>query len=61
VVATWPLPEGTAPGHALAAEPHDAALLLDTNTGKVLRVGKSGVIASSPAVGGGDLEASFGG
>jgi hypothetical protein len=58
-VGTWTVPEAVEMGHSLAIEPGGTALVLDAHAGRLVRVGKDGVVAASPPLGGGVTEASL--
>jgi DNA-binding beta-propeller fold protein YncE len=58
-VGTWTVPGAVEMGHSLAVEPGGTALVLDVHAGRLVRVGKDGVVAASPPLGGGVTEASL--
>jgi hypothetical protein len=57
--ATWPVVGATELGHSLEAEPGGTAIVLNSTTGQVMRVGPKGIVAQSVALGSGLAEASL--
>lgn len=58
-IETWRVPGATALGHSLAAEPDGSVLIINSTGGRLVRLGKSGVIRQSAPLGEGVAEASL--
>lgn len=56
---TWRVEGATSLGHSLSAEPDGTALVIDSSSGRLVRVGSKGVVGRSPALGEGVSEASL--
>jgi hypothetical protein len=58
-LASWPVPGASSLGHSLAAEAGGTVLIVNSTTGRLVRLGKSGVVRQSVPLGGGVEEASL--
>jgi outer membrane protein assembly factor BamB len=56
---TWRAGGATALGHSLSSEPDGTILIIDSSSGRIVRVGRNGVCGQSAALGEGVSEASL--
>jgi hypothetical protein len=58
-VETWRVPDAKALGHSLAAEPDGTVLIINSTAGRLVRLGRDGLIRQSAPLGDGVTDASL--